>query len=192
MQHNPIIDIFYPEDNDLRRLLIHHSRQVLDKALEICRRHPELNLDSALVEIGAWVHDIGIRRCNAPGIGCTGDMPYLLHGIAGGEMLRSYEGSLGVPYSREQLARFCERHTGTGLVAENFAQRHIPVPEILTADPRALCPETEEERVVCYADKFFSKSHPERTRTVEQTARSLEGFGMAGVHLFLSWAERYE
>ena len=192
MHYDTLIDIFYPEDNALRDLLIHHSRQVCEKALDICRRHPELHLNISLVEAGAWVHDVGIRRCNAPGIGCFGDLPYLLHGIAGGEMLRNYDGPLPGDFSRQQLARFCERHTGTGLMRENFLQRKLPVPTILDGDERALCPETEEERVVCYADKFFSKSHPERVRNVEQTARSLEGFGMPGVRLFLSWAERYE
>ncbi len=189
-----LLERFYPEDTPLRRLLLHHSRQVCEKALDVVRRHPELGLDEALVHDGAMVHDIGIVRCHAPGIGCHGTMPYLLHGIAGGEMVReaAAEGTWDEAFAPEVLARFCERHTGTGLLAENFSLRGIPVPAVLATDPHALCPETEEERVVCYADKFFSKSHPERTRTVEQTARSLEGFGMRGVELFLSWAERYE
>lgn len=189
-----IIDTYYPTDTPLRRLLLFHSEQVCAKALDICRRHPELSLDENLVRAGAMVHDIGIVRCHAPGIGCHGTLPYLLHGIAGGEMVReaAVEGIWNEDFTPHVLARFCERHTGTGLLAENFRSRGIPVPALLEHSPRALCPETEAERVVCYADKFFSKSHPERTRTVEQTARSLEGFGMEGVRLFLSWAERYE
>ncbi|MBR1594087.1 MAG: HD domain-containing protein [Alloprevotella sp.] len=189
-----LIDTYYPADTPLRRLLLLHSGQVCEKALDVCRRHPELALDEDLVRAGAMVHDIGIVRCHAPGIGCEGTLPYLLHGIAGGEMVReaAARGDWQEAFAPEVLARFCERHTGTGLVAENFRLRGIPAPALLEGDPRALCPETEEERVVCYADKFFSKSHPERTRTVEQTARSLEGFGMEGVRLFLEWAERYE
>jgi uncharacterized protein len=46
--------------------------------------------------------------------------------------------------------------------------------------------------VICYADKFYSKSHLERERTVEQTAKSLEKFGAAGVEIFLNWAQRFE
>ena len=46
--------------------------------------------------------------------------------------------------------------------------------------------------MICYADKFYSKSHPERERTVEQTAESLKKFGEAGVLKFLAWAKKYE
>ena len=55
-----------------------------------------------------------------------------------------------------------------------------------------LCPETLEEQVICYADKFFSKSHPERERTVEETVKSLEKFGDKGVEIFLKWVEQFD
>ena len=83
-------------------------------------------------------------------------------------------------------ARVCERHTGTGLTAQQIAEQGLPLPAI------DLLPETEEEQVICYADKFYSKSHPERERTVEQTAESLKKFGEAGVLKFLAWAKKYE
>jgi len=178
------IERFYPEDNDLRRLLLRHSRQVRDKAVAVCRRHPELALDEAFVEAAAMLHDVGICRCDAPGIHCHGTEHYLLHGLLGGQMLRS----LG----QEALARVCERHTGTGLTVEAFRRRGLPVPACLEADPACLRPETPEEQVVCYADKFFSKSHPERTRTVEQTIESLQKFGDDGVRTFRLWAGKFE
>jgi uncharacterized protein len=53
-------------------------------------------------------------------------------------------------------------------------------------------PETLEEEIVCYADKYYSKSSPDRVRTVLETAQSLEKFGREGVKKFLSWAERFE
>ena len=40
-----IIYKYYPADDALRRLLLKHSRQVADKALAVCERHPELQLD---------------------------------------------------------------------------------------------------------------------------------------------------
>ena len=43
-----------------------------------------------------------------------------------------------------------------------------------------------------YADKFYSKSKPDRVLTVAQAAESLEKFGHNGVLKFLSWAERFE
>jgi uncharacterized protein len=53
-------------------------------------------------------------------------------------------------------------------------------------------PEELEEQVVCYADKFFSKSHPDRVLTVVEAAQSLERFGHEGVEKFLSWAKMFE
>ncbi len=173
-----IIFKYYPEDNDLRRLLLHHSRQVCKRALAVVDSHPEMKLNRTTVEHGAMLHDIGIFLTNAPSIHCHGTQPYLLHGYLGAQlMLRE---------GLEDMARICERHTGTGLTPENIREQQLPLPE---GDYR---PETLEEQLVCYADKFYSKSHPERERTVEQTARSLEKFGEEGVKIFLRWAEMFE
>ena len=44
---NPIdlINKYYPEDSELKHILITHSRSVTDKALDMARRHPELEID---------------------------------------------------------------------------------------------------------------------------------------------------
>jgi uncharacterized protein len=175
---HPLILKYYPDDTPLRRLLLHHSEQVAQRALLICDRHPELGLNREFLREAALIHDIGIFLTDAPGIHCHGTLPYLTHGVQGAALMRK-EG-------REDLARICERHTGTGLTAENIRQQGLPLPE---AD---LLPETWEEQVVCYADKFYSKSHPERERTVEQTAKSLEKFGTEGVKKFMAWAALFE
>lgn len=182
-----IIDKYYPSDGNLRRLLLHHSRQVAARSLSIAERHPELGADIVFLENAAMLHDIGILLTNAPGIYCEGTEPYLLHGRLGAEMLRREAAER--PAERDlclALARVCERHTGTGLTAQNIRDQHLPLPE------EDFLPETIEEQIVCYADKFYSKSHPERERTVEQTAQSLEKFGHEGVEKFLRWAERFE
>lgn len=173
-----LIENYYPEDNELRRLLLHHSRQVRDKALDVCRRHPELHADTQFVSDGAMLHDIGIFLCDAPGIHCHGTEDYLLHGSLGAQLMRDN--------GMEALARICERHTGTGLRREAFIRKG------LTPPPYDLLPETIEEKVVCYADKFFSKSHPERERNVEQTATSLKKFGIECVMTFYEWAKCFE
>ena len=175
---HPLILKYYPDDTPLRRLLLHHSEQVAQRALLICDRHPELGLNREFLREAALIHDIGIFLTDAPGIHCHGTLPYLTHGVQGAALMRK-EG-------REDLARICERHTGTGLTAENIRQQGLPLPET------DLLPETWEEQVVCYADKFYSKSHPERERTVEQTAKSLEKFGAEGVKKFMAWAELFE
>lgn len=164
MDYQAIIDKYYPEDDDLRRLLIKHSRQVADRCIRIATAHPELGFDREFVYEAAMLHDIGIRWCDAPGIHCHGTEPYLRHGQIGAALLRR-EGW-------ERHARVAERHTGTGLPGFE--------PELL------------EEQVVCYADKFYSKSHPDHERTVLEAAQSLEKFGRPGVEKFLGWAKRFE
>ena len=172
-----IIYKYYPADDALRRLLLKHSRQVAEKALAVCERHPELHLDRQLVYEGAMLHDVGIFLTNAPGIFCHGSEPYLLHGRLGAELMRK-EG-------REDLARICERHTGTGLTAEDIRRQGLPLP---LEDFR---PETEAEKVICYADKFFSKSHPDAEKTAAQVVKSLAKFGPESPVIFQAWDERY-
>ena len=171
MDYLSIINKYYPEEEDgeqqssaLRQLLLKHSRQVADRCLLIAKKHKELPVDIQFLEEAAMLHDIGIFRCNAPSIHCHGDEPYIRHGVIGAEILR-WEGY-------ERHARVCERHTGTGLPGYE--------------------PETLEEQIVCYADKFYSKSSPDHVRTVLETAQSLEKFGSEGVKKFLSWSERFE
>lgn len=141
-----------------------HSRQVADRCLAIVAKHKELPVDVQFMDEAAMLHDIGIYRCDAPSIHCHGTEPYLRHGPIGGEILRAE----GLP----RHARVAERHTGTGLPGYE--------------------PETLEEQIICYADKFYSKSRLDRVLTVAETAQSLEKFGHEGVLKFLAWAERFE
>ena len=178
MNYQKIIDKYYTENDALKALLIKHSRQVADRCLEICDRHPELGLDRDFLEEAAMLHDIGIRWCHAPSILCMGEQPYIRHGLIGGKILREE----GLP----RHARVCERHTGTGLTREQITRQQLPLPE------EDFSPETMEEQLVCYADKFYSKSHPDRVLTVEDTARSLEKFGHEGVEKFMEWSKKFE
>ena len=164
MDYLSIINKYYPNDDDLRRLLLKHSRQVADRCLQIARKHKELPVDVQFLEEAAMLHDIGIYQCDAPSIYCKGTEPYIKHGPIGGELLSAE----GFP----RHARVAERHTGTGLPGYE--------------------PETLEEQIVCYADKFYSKSSPDHVRSVLETAQSLEKFGHEGVRKFLSWSERFE
>lgn len=181
MTANEIINKYYPADTPehkaLRRRLIHHSEQVTARALFVAEQHPELQLDRDFLRRAAMLHDIGIYLTNAPGIHCHGSEPYLLHGRLGAELMRR-EGD-------ERVARVCERHTGTGLTALQIKAQGLPLP------PQDFLPETLEEQVVCYADKFYSKSHPSRERTAQQVVQSLAKFGSDCVEKFLSWHTRF-
>ena len=89
MDYQKIIDRYYPEDNKLKYILITHSRLVSQRALKICDAHPELGMDRQFIEEAAMLHDIGICRCDAPGIECFGTEPYICHGRIGATMLRA-------------------------------------------------------------------------------------------------------
>ena len=178
MDYQSIIDEFYPEDNELKRLLMEHSRQVADRCLLIAKKHPELRLDKEFLEEAAMLHDIGILRCNAPGIHCHGTEPYIRHGIIGGQMLREK--------GWERHARVCERHTGTGLSAWDIEQQQLPLPH------EDFMPEELEEQVVCYADKFYSKTRPGSERTVVEAMRALQKFGWDGIRRFQKWVDLFE
>ncbi|MBR5079738.1 MAG: HDIG domain-containing protein [Victivallales bacterium] len=159
-----IIHHFYPADDAFRKLLLLHSNQVKDKALQILS-NCDLQLDRTIVENGALLHDIGIGRCHAPSILCNGTEPYLAHGIIGAAMLRELDTSL------EPYARICERHTGTGITAAEIVAQSLPIPI------RDYLPETPEEKLICLADKFFSKSGDLREKSLADIRRSLSRFG---------------
>ena len=212
MDYLALLHRYYPEDNALRRMLLHHSRQVCARALQIVERHPELGANRNLVEAGAMLHDIGIFLTDAPGIHCHGTAHYMLHGSLGAQLLRNEAEQLKEEKRQEvqlqevelqevqlqevqlqeelhfyeALARICERHTGTGLTRQTIIERGLPDPQ------QDLLPETIEEQIICYADKFYSKSHLERERTIPQTLQSLEKFGDEGVEKFRHWTELFE
>ena len=166
-----VIRHFYPEDTPLRRLLLRHSEQVRDKALAILANpsRPPMDVDPQLVSAGAMLHDVGILQCHAPSILCEGTRPYIAHGVIGAEMLRAYGQSHGV--DMEPFARICERHTGAGITAAEVRIQALPLPE------RDYLPETPEEKLVCLADKFFSKSGDMQEKPFDRVRRSLEKFG---------------
>jgi len=177
MDYQHIIDKYYPEDNRLRGLLMRHSRDVADLALAIARRHPELHVDMRFLEEGAMLHDIGIFLTDAPDIFCTGKDPYIRHGIDGADLLRKE----GWPLH----ARVCERHTGAGITLKQIDERQLPLPR------QDFLPETVEEKLICYADKFYSKSSPNRVKTLEQAERSIAKHGADGLDRFRLWEQMF-
>lgn len=179
MDYQTIINKYYgEEDSELKTILLRHSQSVAKKALQIGSMHPELNIDLQFVEEAAMLHDIGIIRCDAPGIACHGTEPYICHGRLGAEMLRQ-EGF-------ERHARVCERHTGAGITKDEILQQQLPLPL------QDFLPETVEEKLICFADKFFSKTKPDREKTIEETEHSLAKFGQEGVKRFRHWAQLFK
>lgn len=178
MDYARIIDKYCEGNDKLRDILTLHSEGVARKALAIADAHPELGLDRDFLLEAAMLHDIGIVKTDAPGIECHGTEPYICHGVLGGEMLRAE----GLP----RHARVCERHTGAGLTAKEIRDRALPLPAV------DLLPETLEEQVICYADKFFSKTRPDEEKTFERAEQSVARHGAEGHERFLKWRDMFE
>lgn len=172
-----IIDKYYPESNELKNILLTHSTLVAKKALEIANNHPELNLNKQFLEEASLLHDIGIFLTDAPAIHCFGDKPYICHGYLGADLLRKE----GFPLH----ALVCERHTGAGLSLEHIIAKDLPIPH------REMLPVSMEEKVVCFADKFFSKTKLEKEKSVEAAIKSISRFGDDGVDRIREWCKLF-
>ena len=172
-----IIEKYYTKNSPLYNLLIAHSKSVAELAIEIVASHPELGADASFAYEAAMLHDIGIYLTNAPKIFCTGDKPYIMHSLLGAEILRS-EG-LG------KHALVCERHTGAGISAKEIEQQNLPLPH------KDAIPISIEEKIVAYADKFFSKTSPDKRKSLAEARASLERFGEATLNRFDSWTEMF-
>lgn len=129
----------------------------------------QVGADLVFLEEAAWLHDIGIRYTHAPGIGCQGEKPYLCHGVIGREICEM----AGLP--RHGLV--CETHVGTGLTAAEVQATGYPMPV------RDMLPKSLEERIICYADQFFSKSSSHRL-PVDEVRRRVRRHGQPALDRF--------
>lgn len=177
MDYQSIIDRYYPAGTLRRDIYMKHCRQVADLALCIARQKG-LDVDLDLVEAAAMLHDIGIFMTSAPGIGCEGTERYIMHGILGAELLRRE----GAP---EEVAAVAERHTGTGITAATVEQLGLPLP---VAD---YVPRTLLERLVCYADKFYSKSGAMERKEFQRARASVARHGGDSLERFDAMAREF-
>lgn len=172
-----IISKYYKADCEAKHILVTHSRSVADKALAIARNHPEMHLNLTFVEEASMLHDIGIYLCNAPDIDCHGEAEYICHGYLGAELMRSE----GFP----RHARVCERHTGTGISLAMIEEGNLPLPH------RDFMAETLEEQLICFADKFYSKTSLEKEKPIEKVKKSLSKYGEDTVMRFDNWCKLF-
>ena len=173
-----IIEQYYTPSTPLYDTLVRHSLSVRDKAFQLAARHAELGIDTAFVAEAAMLHDIGIFRTYAPKIFCLGTHDYTEHGYLGAELMRNE----GLP----RHALVCERHTGTGISLEQIERLNMPLPH------RDMRPVSIEEQLICYADKFFSKTHLDEELTIERARQKLARFGDASVEQFDKWVALFE
>ncbi|GHU54277.1 phosphohydrolase [Bacteroidia bacterium] len=178
MNPNDILTKYYKADSEAYRILFSHSEDVARKALQIARLHPEMNLDLAFIEEAAMLHDVGVFLCNAPSIDCHGEAEYICHGYLGAGLMRS-EG-----YPRHALV--CERHTGAGITREEIETRNLPLPY------HDMLPLSLEEQIICYADKFFSKTNLGKEKSIEKIKYGLAKYGEPSVARFTHWQSLFQ
>ena len=172
-----IIEKYYDTSSQVYQILVEHSRSVANKALSIAKAHPEMVLDIKFIEEAAMIHDIGIIFCNAPGIDCHGTFEYICHGYLGADILRK-EG-----YPRHALV--CERHTGTGISIKMIEDNNLPLPH------KDFLPVSPEEQLICFADKFFSKTKLHKERSISKVRESINKYGEDTVLRFNHWCKLF-
>ena len=174
---NPIeiIEEHYDPESETFRILVAHGRQVARKALDSAAALSHLSPDLTFIEEAAMLHDIGIFLTSLPEIGCNGNQPYVCHGYLGRELLEKK--------GLKRHALVCERHVGVGISAADIRRYHLPIPN------RDMRPRTIEEKLICYADKFFSKSANGNSTeiSVSKILRRLAPYGEENVQTFKRW-----
>jgi len=174
-----IIDAYFPVGSVMRDYYLLHVENVTKKALSICDRNPNLQANRDLVEAGALLHDIGICCVFAPEIGCYGEEPYIRHGVLGAEIV-CREGL-------SEIAPFCENHIGVGITEADIVKYRLDLPVC------NMIPQTVEQKMVAFADKFFSKSQHHLTvpKPIEKIHKGLLRYGVEKIAIFNQWCELF-
>lgn len=169
----PIIEKYYRENRELLQILLTHSKMVAQKALDIINtKNLHSSINPTFTAQAAMLHDIGIINCNAPTIHCYGQNPYICHGTIGKTLLEKEN----LPHH----ALVCERHTGAGITAQEIIQNALPLPS------HDMLPLSPEEKIICYADKFYSKSSNLTTpKSIEEILSSIKHHGNGPYNRFL-------
>ena len=175
-----IIRKFYDEKSKTFDILVQHGICVAEKALSTAKKAVHLNLNLRFIEEAAMLHDIGIFLTHTPELGCNGKYPYSCHGYLGRKILEEM--------NLAKHALVSERHVGVGITVGDIKKYNLPFPE------RDMSPVSLEEKVICYADKFYSKSSRTvvKEKTVEEIIRSLRRYGEDKAVKFQKWVDFFE
>jgi uncharacterized protein len=161
-----IIEKYYKNNKKAKEILISHGESVYKKALEIIKNSGIKNIDLKFLKDACILHDIGILNVNSPKIFCFGKRSYIEHGISGSEILQK-EGL-------NKIALICERHVGLGIKKEEVKNLNKKFKSELPE--KDMFPKTKIEKLICLADKFFSKSNLEKEEKLEDILKEVRGY----------------
>ena len=169
-----ILNKYFPEGRKVREYYLTHVIEVTKLAFQIAERKKISHLDKEYLLYGGILHDIGIIKTDAPTIDCHGKYPYIAHTYLGREILEEN--------GFAQHAAICERHIGVGITAEEIKNGNLPLP------PRDMLPISIEEKIICYADKFYSKSN-QYLKKMKPREKIRKSFAKRGDSFLLRWDE---
>lgn len=160
-------------------IVLEHSRHVAGLALEVAGRLDVSEKERTFIEEASLLHDIGVCRVHAPGLGLHGKHPYIMHGVLGRDILERE----GYPLH----ALVSERHTGVGLTCDDIVRQGLPLPV------RDMCPQSLSEQIICFADLFYSKKpgRLDERKTIAQVRKKLLPFGKEKVAVFDAWISQF-
>ena len=181
MDYFSIIHKYIPPSSPVYPYYIVHVTLVTAKALAIANKLGFSAQQKQFVEEAGMLHDIGIIRVNAPDIHCRGSLPYVMHIKEGRKILEAE----GLP----DHARVAETHFGVGgITKDEVANSGLQLPP-----EDILCKEIED-KVISYADLFFSKN-PElifNEIPIEMLTEKVKSYGPRQEQIFKLWHEEFK
>ncbi len=179
MNPEKLISRFYSPGSKAFKVLLDHGRCVAEKSTAIAVNMGLKGASLKFINEAAMLHDIGIFLTDAPSIGCFGCSPYICHGFLGRNLLDG----LGFP----KHALVAERHTGAGITANNIITNSLPLP------CRDMVPLSIEEKIICIADKFYSKSGEQagKEKSIDEIIEGLAVVDATHAERFLVWVEEF-
>lgn len=176
-----IIHKYIPPYTLAYQVYIIHVSLVTAKALRIARKLKLTKAQQRFIEEACMLHDIGVIKVDAQKIGCHGELPYILHITEGRKILEAE----GLPLH----AKIAENHIGVGgMTKEEIISKKIPLPQ------RDMLCETIEEKIISYADLFYSKN-PQRLfheKTLKQIKEKAQKLGKRQEKLLEKMIKQFE
>ncbi len=174
-----IIHAYIPPDSPVYRIYIPHVSLVTAKALALAKHLGVSRSRREFIEEAAMLHDIGIARVDRYSQLPPQNIPYICHGPLGREILEQE----GLP----RHALVAERHVGVGISKQEIMDQGLPIPQ------RDMIPETIEEKIVSWADLFFSKTPKKlwREKSLRNVRKRVKKYGTRQAKLFRQWSKEF-
>jgi uncharacterized protein len=170
-----IIHRYIPPRSFVYRVYVPHVSLVTAKALKIARCLGLAHEQLIFIEEAAMLHDIGIVKVKRYSLSSNSNLPYICHAPEGRKILESK----GLPTH----ALVAERHIGVGISKDEIIEYQYPLPH------RDLIPESIEEKIISWADLFFSKT-PEKLwieKPLDDVEKKVARYGERHLKVFYEW-----